>query len=422
MTLPSTTRRTILRAGVAGSVGFLGLGQNTYGSKSDSPPVRVITKGPKYHWFGYYDKLQFDPTDRYVLGMEVDFEHRQPTPEDEIAVGMVDLQDGDRWIELGRTKAWCWQQGCMLQWLPGSESEVVWNDREDGQFVCRILNVQTQKMRTIPNPIYALAPDGKTAVSLDFNRVNHTRPGYGYGGIPDPYREDSAPENLGVYRVDMATGEKQMLFSLAEIAQWGAPLASMNQAKHLFNHLLVNTDGTRFEFMHRWRGRLGGRSIRETRMFTATLDGKDLRLIDDNGYTSHFIWRDANHILAWSNQPSHGRCFYLFEDGGERKIEAIGPSQMTKDGHVSYLPNQNWILCDTYPYGSERMQNPYLYHIPTDRRISLGLFPSPQIYRGAWRCDTHPRFSRNGQMVVVDSPDAGNGRQLHLIDISNIVG
>ncbi len=29
-------------------------------------PVRKITKGSKFHWFGYYDKLQFDPTSRYV--------------------------------------------------------------------------------------------------------------------------------------------------------------------------------------------------------------------------------------------------------------------------------------------------------------------------------------------------------------------
>ncbi len=62
----------------------------------DLPPVRAITRGPKYHWFGYYDKLQFDPSGRFVLGMEVDFEHRSPHAEDTIRVGMVDLNDGDR--------------------------------------------------------------------------------------------------------------------------------------------------------------------------------------------------------------------------------------------------------------------------------------------------------------------------------------
>ena len=30
-------------------------------------PTRAITRGPRNHWFGYYDKREFDPTNRYVL-------------------------------------------------------------------------------------------------------------------------------------------------------------------------------------------------------------------------------------------------------------------------------------------------------------------------------------------------------------------
>jgi hypothetical protein len=37
------------------------------------------------------------------------------------------------------------------------------------------------------------------------------------------------------------------------------------------------------------------------------------------------------------------------------------------------------------------------------------------------RCDLHPRFSRDGRTVVIDAPHAG-GRQLHLLDVSAIVG
>ncbi|MDC0292155.1 hypothetical protein OAK81_02565, partial [Verrucomicrobiales bacterium] len=70
------------------------------------PPVRTITRGPKHHWFGYYDKWQFDPTDRFVLGMEVDFEHRSPTADDFVRIGMVDLENNDEWIELGKSTAW----------------------------------------------------------------------------------------------------------------------------------------------------------------------------------------------------------------------------------------------------------------------------------------------------------------------------
>ena len=75
------------------------------------PPAQAITSGPEHHWFGYYDKLQFDPSMRYALGMEVDFEHRSPTADDQIRVGWVDLEDGNRWTQLGTSRAWCWQQG-----------------------------------------------------------------------------------------------------------------------------------------------------------------------------------------------------------------------------------------------------------------------------------------------------------------------
>src|SRR3954470_13577995 len=79
------------------------------------PPVRPLTSGPNHHWFGYYDKLEFDPSSRYVLGMEVGFEGRTPSPDDRLRLGMIDLESGDKWKDLGTSVAWCWQQGCMLQ-------------------------------------------------------------------------------------------------------------------------------------------------------------------------------------------------------------------------------------------------------------------------------------------------------------------
>ncbi|HUT25415.1 MAG TPA: hypothetical protein VM492_13810, partial [Sumerlaeia bacterium] len=67
-------------------------------------PIRALTKGPKFHWFSYYDVLQFDPNQRRLLGMEVDFEHRSPGPDDVVKVGMIDLEDNDRWTELGESR------------------------------------------------------------------------------------------------------------------------------------------------------------------------------------------------------------------------------------------------------------------------------------------------------------------------------
>jgi hypothetical protein len=413
----TASRREFLRTGLVSGLGLNALARWSHADEDQLPPVRVITRGPKHHWFGYYDKLEFDPTDRYVLGMEVDFEHRVPTPNDSIGIGMVDLHDGDRWIPLGRSSAWCWQQGCMLQWMPGSESTVIWNDREGEHYVCRILNVKSKKMRTVPHPIYALSPDGRTAVSTSFSRLADARPGYGYVGIPDPYANELAPKETGIFRVDLETGKQDLLFSLADVAAFGRPLPTMQGAKHKFNHLLFNQDGTRFVFLHRWQTPKG----HQTRMLTATPEGKDLRVLDDNGLTSHFIWRDPQHILAFSRQPSYGQGFYLFEDRDVGKIEIVGKDVMTEDGHCSYLPGNEWILNDTYPDKS-RLQQPYLYHVVSGRRRSLGLFRSPPEYRGEWRCDTHPRVSRDGKTIVIDAPTPNVGRQLHLIDIGEVVG
>jgi len=424
MTIEQTklTRRTLLKAAAPVALTVSGLSHRASGGEQEEklPPVRQITRGPKFHWFGYYDKLEFDPTCRYVLSMEVDFEHRSPTPDDVIKIGMVDLVEDDRWIELGQTCAWCWQQGCMLQWRPGSASEVLWNDREGDRFVCHVLDVQTGKRRTLAHPIYTVSPDGRWAVAPDFRRVNDMRPGYGYAGLPDPNADVLAPEDSGIFRVDLQTGEQELVVSLAQIAAIPFEKYDLSGAKHYFNHLLVSPDGSRFEFLHRWR--MEGLRSFGTRMLTAAADGSDVRVIDPSGYTSHFIWRDPGHILAWSRHESHGSAFYLFEDSEGGKIDVVGEGIMTRNGHCSYLPGNQWILNDTYPDHGTRNQNPYLYQVATGKVIPLGHFHAPPEYRGEWRCDTHPRFSPDGRSVVIDSPHTGQGRQLHLIDISEIVG
>lgn len=378
--------------------------------------LRPITSGPKHHWFGYYDKLQFDPSSRYALAMEVDFEHRSPNAEDVIGIGMIDLADGDRWIELGTTSAWCWQQGCMLQWVPGSESEIIWNDREGDHFVCHILDVHTGNKRTIGYPVYTLSPDGRTAIGADFRRINHMRPGYGYAGISDPNFDQLAPDSSGIYTVDLRTGQASHIVSIAQVAAIPYPHMDISGAKHYFNHLLFNTDGSRFIFLHRWRF---GDAGFQTRMMTAAKDGSEVYAVDQYGHTSHFIWRDPETILAWARHPSHGDAFYLYRDRTQ-EVEVIGKGVMKLNGHCTYLADRNWILNDTYPVAKAggRVQELYLYNVESGQRCELGEFAAFPEYAGEWRCDLHPRSNADGSLITVDSAHGGNGRQVYLMDIA----
>lgn len=424
----SLSRREFTAAVVAGSAAFA-LNANRASAADSLPPVHTITSGPKHHWFGYYDKLEFDPSNRYVLSNEVDFEHRTPTAKDTIRVGMVDTKNDDKWIELGSSNAWGWQQGCMLQWRPGYRSEVLWNDWEGDRYVCRVLDIATKKLRTLPRPIYNLSGDGEWAITADFARIQRMRPGYGYVGLRDEYYEDRAPSESGVWKMNLNTGESELLFSLADAAAISHNGESLKGNWHYFNHLLINPDSSRFIVLHRWRKNTGSGADAQptggftTRMFTVAMDGTERTILDPSGYTSHFIWRDSEHVCAWTKPEGKKAAFYLFRDQTS-KVEIVGDGVMTLNGHNTYLPahDNEWILNDTYPDKKTREQTPYLYHVPSKRRIDLGHFRSPPEYKGEWRCDTHPRASNDGKTVAIDSPHTGSGRQVHLIDISEIVG
>ncbi len=388
-----------------------------YGAASgELPPVRAITKGPRFHWFGYYDKRQFDVTSRYALGVSNDFQHRLPTAEDKIKLGMVDTGDGDRWIELGEGNCWSWHQTCMIQWLPGSTEEVIWNDRQGTRFVSHIVNVRTREKRTLAKPIYCLSPDGRFALVNDFARSFSMRPETGYAGGIDPYSAELAPSKSGIWRIDMKSGASELIVSLAAVVKIPLRSGDWSESKHYFDHLLISPDSKRFTFLQRW-GKGVGTGFR-TRMFTANVDGTNMRVIDDSGKASHFNWRDSRTLILWTNHPSHGDSWYVIDEP-TIKYEALNPQVMSKNGHISYLPGKRWILSDTAP-DQDRKQLQYLYDTKTHRTIPLGAFYAAPEYRGFWRCDTTPRFSPDSKKIIFDSPHDGKGRQMYLIDISGV--
>jgi hypothetical protein len=408
-------------------------GEDTPASETaqiDTADVEAVklTSGPKQHWFGYYDKFQTDPTGRYVLTAEVDTMMRSPTQNDVLTLGMIDLQDGNKWIPLGESRAWGWQQGCMLQWIPGSANEIIWNDLQDGNYVSHIFNVETREKKTLPRPIYTLSNDGSFALGTEFNRIQKLRPGYGYPGVPDPFEKDRHPKAMGIYKMNLKTGESEVLVSIDEMASEKNLDEDLTDYWHWFNHILISPDDQRFVFLHRWRKEKGDGANKPpsgfiTRMVTSNLDGSDRYTLDPSGKTSHFIWKNPEQICMWTRPVGMDDGFYLFTDKTD-KIEPVGEGIMTVNGHNTYLPNTDseWILNDTYPQGPNRLQELYLYHMPTRRKVVLGRFHAPEKYTGEVRCDLHPRSSRDGKRVFFDSTHGGDGRQMYMVDVSGIVG
>jgi hypothetical protein len=94
---------------------------------------------------------------------------------------------------------------------------------------------------------------------------------------------------------------------------------------------------------------------------------------------------------------------------------------LDKGGHLTYLKNNEWILNDTYPKAfvvSRRhtsITSPAKApHRPRQLRATTG------IQRRMARGQPSAQQPRRTQLVCIDSPHTGEGRQLFVIDIRGI--
>ena len=377
---------------------------------------RAVTRGLRHHFFGYYDKSPWDATGRWMLGLEATFMDRPPTEKDQVTVGLIDTANGNEWTALAETSAWNWQQGCMLQWLNGGrEDEIIFNVRSDDGLGARILNVKTGRSRTLDRPVYAVNATGTHAISLNFARLHHQRPGYGYAGITDPWRHEAAPYDDGLYALNLTTGDSRLILSVAA-AERLEQRADFAKKTHRFNHVQFSTNEQRFACLH--RAKSPEQEVGDTRLLTLNLDGSKLNCLSDYGVVSHYDWRGEEAILAWSRRAGIGDRYFLFPDDGG-PVQTIGEGVLTTDGHCSFSPDGRWVLTDTYPDATQH-RTLLLYRWNTGERIDIGRFHAPPM---EWqiRCDLHPRWSRDGRQVCIDSIHEGT-RQMYVIDVSDITG
>lgn len=378
-------------------------------------PVTRLTEGPAHSFFGYYDKSCWDASGRWILAGRSPFMHRPPQSDDLLQIGLIDTEDNNRWTPLAQTRAWNWQQGCMAQWLGNSE-EIIFNDRDGDRFIARIINIQSRAERRLPHPVYAVSHSGKKAVSLSFARLHHQRPGYGYAGVTDPFEQIAQPEEDGLLAIDIPSGASERILSIAQAARF-EPLPGFVGKIHRFNHAQFSHSDDRFAVLHRYR--LADGDLGSTRLLTLNIDGSQIHNLSDHNLVSHYDWKGSEGILAWAARNPGGSHYYYFEDRPAGAIHAVGTETLDCDGHCSFSPDRQWVLTDTYPDKTDHHRTLLLYHPQSGRRINIGRFLSPPML---WeiRCDLHPRWSRDGRQICIDSIHEGH-RHLYLLDVSPIV-
>lgn len=378
--------------------------------------LRPITQGPKHHFFGYYDKSPWNASQSLLLAHESDFNDRAPEAGDTVRIGTVQA-DEKRFMPLAETPAWNWQQGAMLAWFPGgAEHTLVHNDRRNGTAIGVLRDISGTELRCYDRPIFALAPDGKLAWSLNFARLATHRPGYGYAGIRDPWADELQPSADGIHQIELETGRSNLVVSTAELAQQD-PTPAMVGQYHWLNHIQPSPKGTRIAFFHLWREGKQGWGVR---LYVCAPDGSGLFRALDTGRISHYEWYDEDRLLIWARRHEGGERFLLV-DVRDGSYSTFAEGVLTEDGHDSFSPDRRWVLNDTYPDRHD-MRTLMLVRWPEGKRIDIARVYSPKSkWWGEIRCDMHPRWSRDGQQVCIDSVHDGT-RQMYVLDTSRWTG
>ena len=381
--------------------------------------IRRVTPPGRHFWYGYYDRrCPWDRSGEILIALEAPFTGRQPADGETAAVGYFD--PGGEYTRIAETAAWCWQQGCMNQWIGGGRT-VVYNVRNGERYASETFDIESGKRSRLPLPVYALTADGTTAVSTNFSRLGDLRPGYGYIGIPDPNREANLPEDDGISVMDTRTGENRLIIPYAVMTEYGNP-DLFTGCRNWFNHLLFSPDGTRFSFLHRYSGEGNAVGGFATRLLTADREGGSIHLFDIPYQISHYDWTaDGSAVCAWTSMAdgSLGAYRLLDDRPGEENPREVARGVLTRNGHNTYDRDGIWMLTDTYPAGEERSQTLILYSAVTGRAYSLGEFPTTAP-NGPARCDLHPRWSRNERSVCFDSTHEGF-RAMYVADIGAVL-
>lgn len=386
--------------------------------KSEGNIIRVSPNDPKHeYFFGYYDKSPWDANDRYMLCVKAKDTWSDVSPREKADILLIDTtkkeEDSNRVKKIAETRAWNVQQSCMLQWLgPDYCTKILYNDFRNGAFCSVILELASMKETVIPAPVYAVAEDGKNALTLDFARLYSLRPGYGYYNIPETTKGIPLPDENCIWKIDLSTGEVKPILKYTDFATFQPRPEMMEKGTvHKVNHLMISPGGKRFMVLHRWftHGR------KYTRLITSNMDGTDMYVLSDDDMVSHCFWKNEDYIIAFENKKKGGTGYYLMKDKTQQFYHCW--PELVGDGHPSYSPDGSLIVTDTYP-NRARMSSIMIMNGDVRQKeinVVARVF-SPFKYDNDTRCDLHPRWNHEGNKVCFDACFEGR-RGMYVVEV-----
>lgn len=389
--------------------------------------IEQLTFGFKHHFFGYIGQCQTIPwnaTGRYILALEIEAIDRMPTETEAAAIVLLDTHNQNKLIHIDSTRAWNPQQGTMFYWNPlAPDTQFFFNDKdaESGQVFTVLYDIAQKKrvreFRYKDTPIGngGVASDGSAFLGLNYGRMARLRLVTGYPGAIDWSKDETAPDNDGVFLVNTQTMEKKLLVSfraLQEMLQEKFP--HLNHGGLFINHTLWNRDATRVYFFVRagWDGKGGDRVNVPVSIHT---DGSGLAMHESH-IGGHPEWDLGNVLIGIrKNEGERMDDQILYDVDSKQIVGQLGNADMfpKPEGDISLSPNGNMFV-NGYSVGSE---NVYAVYRRSDGAFARSEGISKGQFAGDIRIDPAPRWNRTNDAILVPGIDSNNTRQLFVIRV-----
>ncbi len=168
-------------------------------------------------WFGYYNYDALDASQSRLICNKAKFDGVKPSKELDIDLGYYDLKTGE-WHFVDSTNSWNWQQGVMMQWLPGTgnENRVIYNCTCNGHNCSAIYDVVSNQKKEIDWSIYGITPDGCKSIALEMERSHWCR-AYHYDSVSNPAWEGRVIDDDGIFEVDLVSNTRKKIISIQDI-------------------------------------------------------------------------------------------------------------------------------------------------------------------------------------------------------------
>lgn len=379
------------------------------GNVPDAPLNREYRVPGHETFAGYYEIQPVSADGKAVLAHASTAARTALTGNESVSVGWFDIATGE-WHAAAQTQLWCWQMGARLRWWDSAgERTLAFNTIVDGKAVHALADESGVRAHC-DLPLFDAREGAGIGLSLNFGRLAHCRPGYGYPLLDDPFANENLPDRDGVTLVDLAKGTGELAYLMLDFAK-AVPGANESQY-HYLNAALLSPKATRFTVLYKRLPEAGAVHDWTVDAMIGNCDGSGLIHVPLNGRASHYWWLDEDRIVYTSGEGIFAS--YIVFDCRDGSLSPLSDAAPKVDGHPSQSVASGQWITDTYP---DLYSDQTLFTLTSDAgdRREIGRFLADRRYQDEWRCDLHPRWSRDGASVWVDSTHEGY-RALYRVD------